>query len=50
MENVTTITEDAVDYVVDEAHEKKLGARGLKSLEKGLEIQYDLTNTDEVAK
>ena len=45
MENINLIiTEDAVDYVVDEAHEKKLGARGLKSvLEKGLlEIQYDL--------
>ena len=45
MENVNLIiTEDAVDYVVDEAYQKKLGARGLKSvLEKGLlEIQYDL--------
>ena len=45
MENVDLIiTDDAIDYVVDEAHEKKLGARGLKSvLEKGLlEIQYDL--------
>ena len=45
MENVDLIiTEDAIDYVVDEAHQKKLGARGLKSvLEKGLlEIQYDL--------
>jgi ATP-dependent Clp protease ATP-binding subunit ClpX len=45
MENVDLIiTKDAVDYVVEEAHGKKLGARGLKSvLEKGLlEIQYDL--------
>ena len=45
MEHVDLIiTDDAIDYIVDEAHEKKLGARGLKSvLEKGLlEIQYDL--------
>ena len=45
MEKVDLIlTDDAVDYVVDEAYKKKLGARGLRAvLESGLlEIQYEL--------
>ena len=38
------ISPEAIDYIVDEAHGKKLGARGLKTmLEKGiLETQYEL--------
>ena len=31
------ISPEAIDYIVDEAHGKKLGARGLKTmLEKGI--------------
>jgi ATP-dependent Clp protease ATP-binding subunit ClpX len=38
------ITDEVIDWVVDEAHAKKLGARGLKTiLEKELlDIQYEL--------
>ena len=38
------ISPEAVDYIVDEAHGKKLGARGLKTiLEKGILLtQYEL--------
>ena len=38
------ISPEAIDYIVEEAHGKKLGARGLKTmLEKGiLETQYEL--------
>jgi len=44
------ITDDAVDYIVDYASKKKLGARGLKSiLEKGiLSIQYELPSYREM--
>ena len=45
MENIELdITEDVIDWVVDNAYEKKLGARGIKTiLEKQLlDIQYEL--------
>jgi len=45
MENIELeITEDVIDWVVEHAHKKKLGARGIKTiLEKQLlDIQYEL--------
>ena len=45
MENIDLeITEDVIDWVVDHAHEKKLGARGIKTIleRQLLDIQYEL--------
>ena len=45
MENVDLeFSDDAIDYIVEQASEKKLGARGLKTVLEGgiLNTQYDL--------
>jgi ATP-dependent Clp protease ATP-binding subunit ClpX len=44
-----TITEDALDFIVDKALEYKLGARGLRSLCEAIltDAMYDLPSTDE---
>ncbi len=44
-----TITEDALDFVVDKALEYKLGARGLRSLCEAIltDAMYDLPSSDE---
>ncbi len=45
-----TITEDALDYIVDKALEYKLGARGLRSLCEAIltDAMYELPSKDEV--
>jgi ATP-dependent Clp protease ATP-binding subunit ClpX len=50
MDDVTfTITNDALDYIVDKALEYKLGARGLRSLCEAIltDAMYELPSTDE---
>ena len=44
-----TITEEALDFIVDKALEYKLGARGLRSLCEAIltDAMYDLPGTDE---
>ena len=43
------ITEEALDFIVDQAIEYKLGARGLRSLCEAVltDAMYDLPGTDE---
>jgi len=50
MDDVTfTITDEALDYIVDKALEYKLGARGLRSLCEAIltDAMYDLPSSDE---
>jgi ATP-dependent Clp protease ATP-binding subunit ClpX len=44
-----TITNEALDYIVDKALEYKLGARGLRSLCEAIltDAMYELPSTDE---
>jgi ATP-dependent Clp protease ATP-binding subunit ClpX len=44
-----TISNDALDYIVDKALEYKLGARGLRSLCEAIltDAMYDLPSSDE---